>query len=99
MKPSHDETPTAHPSRSDGDSGVRPESLGRLREHVDAAAREVVRLRRENQQLAQSLRELWEKASEEGRGTKLSLEDDPEELRSKIQAFISAVDHYLEIGE
>jgi len=99
MNQAHQEMPAAGDTQPDPGKVVRPESLDRLREHVDAAAREVARLRRENQQLSQSLRELWSKASEEGRGTTLSLEDDPEVLRLKIQEFISAVDHYLEIGE
>lgn len=70
-------------------------SLERLRDRIEAAARELQRLREENAALARRIHELEARpsASEE---LFRSFDEPPESLRRKIEGFIQTVDHYLE---
>lgn len=69
-------------------------SLERLREHVEQAARELERLRADNQALLERVQAL-----EADAGTELvpalDLGEDPEALRRKITGFIESIDQYL----
>ncbi|WP_420455646.1 cell division protein ZapB [Rubrivirga sp.] len=92
--------PTA-PSEADP---VRPESrpewrsLSHLRDRVEAAVREIERLRSENAALAKRLLEL-----QEGQASAPSFSfgegEDPAVLRARVQGFIALVDDLLQAGE
>ncbi|MEX0599644.1 MAG: hypothetical protein WD021_00525 [Rhodothermales bacterium] len=71
-------------------------SLERLRDRVEAAASEMERLREENETLLQRVKKLETRPDVDPRGTFLSLDHDPEELKRKIASFIDAIDSYLE---
>lgn len=72
-----------------------PRSLERLRTRVEAAAEEIERLRTENAALAARIGELEARPAVESDATVLVLDDDPEALREKVNAFIDAIDQYL----
>ncbi|HYE94975.1 MAG TPA: hypothetical protein VD962_02100 [Rubricoccaceae bacterium] len=73
-------------------------ALARLRDRVEAAAREVERLRAENAALARRLGSIQEQAGgPPGPGFALPDDGDPEALRAKIQAFIAAIDEALRL--
>ena len=74
----------------------RVASLERLRDRVEVTSREMKRLRRENQELAERVKELESRPAVEPHGTFLSLDHDPELLKRKISGFIEAIDDYLE---
>ncbi|OZC01573.1 hypothetical protein [Rubricoccus marinus] len=66
-------------------------ALARLRERVEAAVQEILRLRQENTRLAERVAEIGDAS-----GPGLQLGDrDPAELRASIQGFIDAVDAAL----
>ena len=72
------------------------ESLERLRDRVEAAANEIIRLRAENREMAGSIAELRQQVkAERGRPT-ISFEEDAEALRKKVRSFIDAIDSYLD---
>ncbi len=92
--------PTA-PSEADP---VRPESrpewrsLSHLRDRVEAAVREIERLRSENAALAKRLLELQDHEAAApsfafGEG------EDPDVLRTRVQGFIALVDDLLQAGD
>jgi len=73
------------------------QALERLRDRIQTAANEILRLREENAALAERIARLEAHPSsmlEEG--TLLHLEEDPEVLRRKVAAFIEAIDRYLD---
>ena len=70
-------------------------SLERLRERVERAAQELVRLRQENAALAARLHALESEAALPQEGTLLGLPEDPETLRRRVTGFIEAIDQYL----
>lgn len=76
-----------------------PEALEQLRDRVAATAQELTRLREAQQVLSRQLGAL---AAEMpvlppgGSGTRIVFPENPEVLRQKVQAFIEAVDYYLE---
>jgi len=75
------------------------EALEQLRDRVVETARELVRLREAQHALREQLGTL---AAEMpalppgGSGARIVFPEDPEVLRQKVQAFIEAVDYYLE---
>ncbi|SHK15269.1 hypothetical protein [Rhodothermus profundi] len=75
------------------------ESLEQLRDRVVETARELARLREAQQMLREQLGSL---AAEMpalppgGSGARIVFPEDPAVLRQKVQAFIEAVDYYLE---
>lgn len=91
-------TPDAGPTRTDA-SAPSLQALERLRDRVEAAAREIERLRQENERLAERVQELaaLEAARPEDGGPlpTLVLESDPEALRRKVEGFIEAIDRVL----
>jgi regulator of replication initiation timing len=66
------------------------QTLARLRERVEAAAREIERLRIENRSLSDRLAEL------ETFSDVLPETGDPDVLKARLQRFIGAVDRALE---
>ena len=91
MEPAPPDEPTRDPS---GRSEWR--SLSQLRDRVEAAVREIERLRSENAALAKRLLELQDDASAPsfafGDG------EDTEALRARVEGFIGLVDRLLEDG-
>lgn len=98
--------PTAPPETEtpgDGTSSKQPEpvhlqppqSLRRLRERVETAARELERLRKENAALTKRIEKLETRPPVDVDDTLLTLDEDPEALREKIEGFIEAIDRYL----
>lgn len=71
-------------------------SLERLRDRVESAARAMTRLREENAALAERIKDLEKRPAVDPKSTFLSLEEEPEQLKRKITAFIEAIDSYLE---
>ena len=75
-------------------------SLGALRDRVDAAAREIERLRSENAALAKRLIDLQDHAAAPSFSLAGAGEgDDPEALRARVQGFIDLVDGLLAAPE
>lgn len=72
------------------------ESLERLRERVEAAADEIVRLRSENARMASDIDELRSTLVETRDKPAITFDDDPEELRARVRGFIDAIDEYLQ---
>jgi regulator of replication initiation timing len=71
-------------------------TLEDLREQVQAAAQEIHRLRRENEQLRNRVRTLKERPQVEPDQTFVVLDEKPAKLRRKVDGFIDAIDHYLD---
>lgn len=73
------------------------QALERLRERVEAAAKEIERLRTENAALTERVRELaaHPAISADPDGLHLALDTDPEVLRAKVQGFIETLDRML----
>jgi predicted nucleic acid-binding Zn-ribbon protein len=72
------------------------ESLERLRDRVEAAADEIVRLRGENARMASDISELRSSLTEAREAPRLVFDEDPTELRAKVRSFIAAIDEYLQ---
>ena len=72
-------------------------ALVQLRDRVEAAAREVERLREENAALAERVAELQVGAG--GLPSPLLPGGDPEKLKAQIQGFIDAIDRVLSAPE
>ncbi|WP_412061729.1 hypothetical protein [Rubrivirga sp. IMCC45206] len=81
------------PARAD----VRPEwrSLSVLRDRVEAAVREIGRLRSENAALAKRLIELQD-ARDAAPSFAFGEGEDPEALRTRVEGFLTLVDGLLE---
>ena len=92
--------PTASPDADPGRSDPRPEwrSLSHLRDRVDAAVREIERLRSENAALAKRLIEI-----QEGEAAAPSFAfgegEDPAALKARVQGFLDLVDGLLDADE
>ncbi len=69
-------------------------SLELLRERIEAAAREIHRLRQENAELADKIAAL-EKTQGNDLRTILEVDAPPEQVREKILGFINAIDRYF----
>lgn len=72
------------------------ESLERLRDRVEAAANEIVRLRAENRQMERSFIELERRVNAESERPTIAFDEDPDALRQKVRSFIDAIDNYLD---
>ena len=94
--------PTAPSEAEPGRPDPRPEwrSLSHLRDRVDAAVREIERLRSENAALAKRLIEIQEGG---GTGSTPSFSfgegEDPAALKARVQGFLDLVDGLLQAGE
>ena len=74
-------------------------ALGHLRDRVEAAAREVERLRAENAALAQRVLELQDARDHRGPSFTFGGEgEDVEALRTRVQGFIDTIDGLLATG-
>lgn len=73
------------------------QALDRLRERVEAAAAEIERLRTENADLAERVRSLaaLEASGADPDALGVAFDEDPEELRARVQHFIDAIDRML----
>ena len=85
--PAEDEPGRPEPARSEW------RSLSTLRDRVDAAVREIERLRAENAALGKRLAELQHDAS--APSFAFGESEDPEELRARVRGFIDLVDGLL----
>lgn len=92
--------PSAAPEADAGRPEARPEwrSLSHLRDRVEAAVREIERLRAENDALAGRLAELQAERAQApsfafGEG------EDPDATRARVQGFLDLVDGLLAAGE
>lgn len=92
--------PSAASEADPGRPEARPEwrSLSHLRDRVEAAAREIERLRTENAALAARLAELQESRAAEPSFT-FGEGEDPEDVKARVQGFIDLVDGLLAAGE
>lgn len=94
--PAADASPNAAPEpgapRLEGPPGI---VLERLRDRIRDVVREVDSLRAENQRLSQQVATLQQQAGA-GDPALLRLDESPEALRSKVEAFIDALDTYLD---
>ena len=87
------DTPPDEPARPTSVKSLS--ALEKLRDRVEVAARELERLREENQALAGRLAELEANPLAGQESTFIPLDEDPELLRRKVSGFISAIDEYL----
>lgn len=72
-------------------------SLEKLRDRVELASIELARLRDENAELVKRIAFLQQESNPGAdKAIELELEEDPQLLRKKIDAFITAIDEYLE---
>ena len=85
--PAEDDPGRPEPARSEW------RSLSRLRDRVDAAAREIERLRTENAALGKRLVELQDDAS--APSFAFGESESPEALKARVQGFIDLVDGLL----
>lgn len=74
-----------------------PDPLARLRERVEKAAHEIERLRQENARLAERVAELAQEdiMPADQHPAAVTIGENPEELKQKIQGFIDALDRVL----
>jgi len=81
--------------KAGGLKGTR--ALRKLRDRVELAAHELIRLREENTALQHRIEELEAlPASEGGDAGMLLFDTDPETLKRKVEGFIQSIDNYLE---
>ncbi len=71
-------------------------SLSHLRDRVDAAAREIERLRAENAALAKRVLELQDNRENAPSFAFGEAGEDPDALRQKVQGFIDTIDRLLD---
>ena len=71
------------------------ESLQRLRDRIMNTLQELERLRTNNAELAERIRELEERPHVDLDGTVLAFDEDPQQLREKVEGFIRAIDTYI----
>ena len=74
-------------------------ALRKLRDRVELAANELMRLREENTALQQRIEELESMPAGDGGEGLLFLDTDPETLKRKVEGFIQSIDNYLENKE
>ena len=84
-------------SKPTGLKGTR--SLRKLRDRVERAANELIRLRSENQLLQERIEELEAMPATNDDAGGLVLDGNPEALKRKVEGFIQAIDDYLEEKE
>jgi len=96
-------SPGSTPSERESGASVATEpsplrgtqTLERLRERVEAVARELIRLRQQNAELVRRLAELEARPLAEEDAVALEMDQDAEALRARIDGFVQAVDYYL----
>lgn len=71
------------------------ESLQRLRDRIMKTLEELERLRTSNAELAERIRELEKRPHVDFDGTVLAFDEDPQQLREKVDGFIRAIDTYI----
>ena len=71
------------------------ESLQRLRDRIMKTLQELERLRTSNAELAERIRELEKRPHVDLDGTVLAFDEDPQQLREKVEGFIRAIDTYI----
>ncbi len=71
-------------------------SLERLRDRIDLAVKELVRLREENAALQKQLDSFQSHGIESADGTPVVFTESPSALRTKVENFIEAIDRYIE---
>ena len=102
-EPSESEEKTAKATgettpRTVGLKGTR--SLRKLRDRVERAAHELIRLRDENSALQKRIEELEARPASSGdQAGVLLLDTDPETLKRKVEGFIQSIDDYLDQKE
>ena len=87
--------PNGETSRSAAPPPAEWRALSRLRERVEAAAREIERLRSNNAALAARVAELHAGLGDDAPPLALPGMGDPEALRTRVQGFIDAIDEVL----
>lgn len=93
---------TTEPSASavtTGGTGLKgTRALRKLRDHVERAANELVRLREENEALQQRIETLESTPASNGgdEAGLLLLDTDPATLKRKVEGFIQSIDNYLD---
>lgn len=75
---------------------VYRDALRRLRDRITEAADTIAQLRAENEQLRERIQELEKRPVLPDDKAVLTLDDDPEALRSRVTDFIDAIDAYLD---
>lgn len=79
---------------------INMEALGVLRKKVEAAVREIRRLRQENSELRAQVESLEAEVQSGSSGLAFAVDDaSPEELKERIQGFIQTIDAILGEGE
>ncbi len=91
-------SPSAEGPRSDG-GRADWRSLSHLRDRVEAAAREIERLRAENAALAERVLEVQDRRERAPSFAFGEGGDDPEALRRKVQGFIDTIDRLLQADD
>ncbi|MEM8486626.1 MAG: hypothetical protein AAF564_13825 [Bacteroidota bacterium] len=87
------------PAASPGGTGLKgTRALRKLRDHVERAANELVRLREENDALQERIATLESTPASHGgdEAGLLLLDTDPEALKRKVEGFIQSIDNYLD---
>ncbi len=96
-------SPEKSDPRTDVDvSSLPPEHrdvMRRLRRRVEEAAETIERLRSEKERLQRRVEELEAEPRFPDDKAILSVDDDPEAVRGRIDQFIDAIDTYLEAGQ
>ena len=95
-----EENPGSYPLEHEFDSPSAvilrgAESLRQLRNHVQDIVQELDRLRETNRQLADRITELEAAPNLSSKFTRLTFDEDKEELLNRINAFIKVIDAYL----
>ena len=83
--------------RTSGLKGTR--ALRKLRDRVERAALELIRLREENASLQQRIEEMEATPVSRDNAGLLLLDTDPKALKRKVEGFIQSIDDYLEKKE
>ncbi len=86
--------PSSDPAAATSSDAGLP-ALERLRQRVEAAAAEIERLRAANASLAERVQALADEVADGDDLPSLTLEGDPDELRTKVERFIDAIDQML----
>ncbi len=87
------------PTESTGGTGLKgTRALRKLRDHVERAANELIRLREENDALQERIATLESTPASRGGDDAglLLLDTDPETLKRKVEGFIQSIDNYLD---
>lgn len=71
-------------------------SLARLRDKVEEAAHELIRLRDENSRLSRRLQNLESKYSVQPGETQITLDETTDSFQHRVKSFIRSIDKYLD---